>query len=205
MKKSIILIACLAISILVFTTDLMSKCRGVTDHGNVPGNKKEWTHIATVPKGSILRVHANGTVNFGCRFCRCVDGAGAGVTGKSLVFVKIFQTLKNELEAVVTPNPADKMKKHMDVYRKNFGRTHEPNYNQGGVWIKVVKKHGGAHYIPTQLYYFWIANNGINRMGLPINEDVDVFARAHDGGKNSESTGGYGDNSGAYMVSVSTK
>jgi hypothetical protein len=68
------------------------------------------------------------------------------------------------------------------------------------VWIKVVKKGTNQPYIQTQLYYFWA--HYINSYGLPVTEDVDLYAKAHDGGRNPESRNDYGDNKGAYTVTI---
>ncbi len=40
------------------------------------------------------------------------------------------------------------------------------------------------------------------KYGLPITQDVDVYAKAHDGGKSHEATNGNGDNHGAYTGKI---
>lgn len=179
-------------------TDSWADCKGVTSAGNVKGNNPAWTYIALVKNGSVLRITASGIVDFGCNFCSCVDSATAGVTG----YKDTLQEVTQKLNALIVPPGEDPLvtnKRILDVYRKNYAST-KTNYDQGGVWIKVVTK-GSAPYIGTQLYYFWA--NSINKKGLPITEDVYVYAKAHDGGKSPDSTKSYGDNKGAYTVSIS--
>jgi hypothetical protein len=201
MKKFMILVLCLGVCLALCETDSWGACGGITASGNVQGNKSGWTYIGTANKGSLLRVHASGKVDFGCTFCTCVDSATAGVEGKSLIFVKAFDGLKQQLAAVPTLNPVEAAQKNINVMKSIFGSTKQPNFDQGGVWIKVVKKNG-APYIATQLYYFWEHGDGINKYGLHINEVVDVYAKAHDGGKSPDSTKSYGDNHGAYTVKI---
>jgi len=202
MKKFMILVLCLGVCLALCETDSWAACKGVTSTGNVKGNNSGWTHIGTVTNGSIMKIHASGTVDFGCWRCGCVDSATAGVTGKSLVVVKIFDGLKQEMDAITgTYNPIEATQKSYNALKKLFGSTHQPNFDQGGVWIKVVTKNG-TPYLATQLYYFWEHGNGINKYGLPINEDVDVYAKAHDGGKSPDATKSYGDNKGAYTVNI---
>jgi hypothetical protein len=200
MKKFMILVLCLGVSLALCGTDSWA-CSGVTSAGNVKGNNSGWTLIGTVQKGSIMKVRASGKVDFGCKFCTCVDGPTAGVEGKSLTFVKIFDTLKQQTDAAKTLNPFDAAEKNINALKRLFGSTHQPNFDQGGVWIKVVTKNG-TPYLATQHYYFWEHGDGINKYGLPINEDVDVYAKAHDGGKSPDATKSYGDNKGAYTVRI---
>jgi hypothetical protein len=196
MKKFIILALCLGLCLAICKTDSWGQCGGMT---MVQGNKNSWTHIGAVKKGFVMKMHADGVVDFGCAFGRCKDSAEAGVEGKSLVFVKVFDTLKQQIDAAKTLNPVEATKKNINSLKSIFGSTHQANFDQGGVWIKVVKKNG-TPYIGTQLYYFWAHGDGINKHGLPIDEDVDVYAKAHDGGKSPDSTKSYGDNHGAYRV-----
>lgn len=200
MKKFMILVLCLGVCLALCETDSWA-CSGVTSTGNVKGNNSGWTHIGTVAKGSIMKIHASGKVDFGCKFCRCVDSATAGVEGKTLVFVRIFDDLKQQMDAAKTLNPIEATQKRINALKRLFGSTHQPNFDQGGVWIKVVTKNG-TPYLATQLYYFWEHGDGINKYGLPINEDVVVYAKAHDGGKSPDATKGYGDNKGAYTVKI---
>jgi hypothetical protein len=197
-KKFMILVLCVGVCLAICKTESWG-CGGVTSDGNVKGNNHNWTHIGAVNKGAILRVLASGTVDLGCFACTCVDGVEAGVEGKSLAFVRIFDALKSTLDAETTLNPVEAVEKHINTMKHLFGSTHQPNFDQGGVWIKVLKKNG-TPYIGTQLYYFWVHEGGINKYGLPIGEDVDVYAKAHDGGKDPENTSNYGDNKGAYNV-----
>jgi hypothetical protein len=201
MKKFMILVLCLGLCLAICNTDSWG-CSGVSGSGNVQGSNHNWTLIGTVKQGAILRVYASGTVDFGCFACTCVDSATAGVEGKSLVFVRIFDSLKKQADAVMTVNPVQSAQKNLSALRGLFGTTQQPNFDQGGVWIKILRTKGGTPYFGTQLYYFWEHENGINKYGLPINEDVQVYAKAHDGGKNPEATGGYGDNKGYYSVSL---
>ena len=201
MKKIIVLVLCLGLCLAVCNTDSWG-CSGVTSSGNVQGSNKNWTHIGTVKQGAILRVYASGVVDFGCVFCGCVDSALAGVEGKSLVFVRMFDSLKQQADAVMTVNPVQSAQKNLNALRGLFGSTQQPNFDQGGVWIKILRKKGGTPYLGTQLYYFWEHSGGINKYGLPINEDVEVYAKAHDGGKSPEATGSYGDNKGYYSISL---
>ena len=200
MKKFMILVLCVGVCLAICKTESWG-CDGVTSSGNVQGNNHNWTHIGKVNKGAILRVLASGTVDFGCFACTCVDSVEAGVEGKSLVFVKLFDGLKQQIDAAMTLNPVEAVQKNINAMKSVFGSTHQPNFDQGGVWIKVLKKNG-TPYIATQLYYFWAHGDGINKYGLPIDEDVEVYAKAHDGGKNPDSTSSYGDNKGAYNVSL---
>ena len=201
MKRFMILVLCVGVCVALCGTDSWGACKGITTAGNIKGDVSQWTHVGTVKKGSIMRVRASGKVDFGCAFCRCVDGPTAGVEGKSLAFVKIFDTLKQQTDAAKTLNPFDAAQKNINALKNLFGTTHQPNFDQGGVWIKVLKKNR-TPYIATQLYYFWEHEGGINKYGLPINEDVDIYAKAHDGGKSPEAMKNYGDNHGAYTVRI---
>jgi hypothetical protein len=202
MKRFMILVLCLGVCLVLCGT-ASGACSGVTKTGNVKGDNSGWTHIGTVKAGYLMKVHASGKVDFGCKFCRCVDGPTAGVEGKSLAFVRIFDSLKQEADAAKTLNPIEAEQKRFNAIKSLFGSTHQPNFDQGGVWIKVVKKNGSP-YIATQLYYFWEHGDGINKYGLPITEDVDVYAKAHDGGKSPDAKKSYDDNSGAYTVRLET-
>jgi hypothetical protein len=113
----------------------------------------------------------------------------------------MFDTLKQQLGALHTLNPAEATQKNINTLKSIFGSTLQPKFDQGGVWIKVVKKNN-TPYVATQLYYFWEHEGGINKYGLHVNEDVDVYAKAHDGGKSPEATRSYSDNKGAYNVSL---
>ena len=182
-------VLCFWIALSLCATQSWARCSGITDAGNVQGNNNGWTHIGSVKNGSVIRIVASGKVDFGCRACSCVDSAGAGVTHGN-----ILGDIKDAGQALVDP------RKTYETFKQAFSHTQEPHFNQGGVWIKIVTK-SLAPYLGTQLYYYW-EHGVINKIGLSIFEDVDVYAKAHDGGKSPDATKGYGDNKGAYTVRV---
>lgn len=194
MKKFIFIVLCLGVC--------MAICKADSWGAEVKGNNHNWTLIGPVTPGSVIRIHASGTVDFGCSFGRCKDDALAGVTGKSVGFIKMFDTVKGEMNAVSKnlTDPIAMTKQQYSVIQRNFSYS-QANFDQGGVWIKIVTKNGSP-YIGTQLYYFWAEQGGINTYGLPIHEDVTVYAKAHDGGKSPDATNGYGDNKGSYQVTI---
>jgi len=197
MKKIIFITLCVGACLWI--------CKTYSWGAEVKGNNHNWTFIGSVNKNSVIRIHASGKVDFGCSFGTCNDDAFAGVTGKSEEFMKLFNSFKSEIEVArrnVT-DPIQLTSKTLGVIAKYFSNSHEPNYEQGGVWIKILKRNN-VPYIGTQLYYYWAVQGGINEYGLPINEDVNVYAKAHDGGKNPEATKGYGDNKGSYNVTIET-
>jgi hypothetical protein len=200
MKRFMILVLCLGVCLC--GTDSWGACGGVTSTGNVQGKNSNWTHIGTVAKNTEIRVHASGKVDFGCHLCTCVDGPTAGVEGKTQSIISAFNNLKKQITTLPKIlSPLDEAKSRYNAIKNIFGAPQKPNYDQGGVWIKVVTK-SGAPVIAPQLYYFWEHGDGINKYGLPVFEDVDVYAKAHDGGRSPDATKGYGDNKGAYNVTI---
>jgi hypothetical protein len=198
MKKYMFFFICLSVCLAVCITDSWAV--------EVKGNNPYWTHVGTVnvKQGMVIRIHASGRVNFGCRFDACNDLATAGVTGSTAASVlKVFTGQITPLRLLLPPYPIDQATQLWRVINQNFFVTRSPNYDQGGVWIKILKKNGQP-YTGTQLYFWWAQSEGINKYGLPILEDVNVYAKAHDGGTNPESTKSYGDNTGSYMVSIET-
>lgn len=200
MKKFIAVVLCLGMGLAICNADSWA--------AEVRGNNHNWTHIGTVKAGSVIKIQASGTVDFGCSFGRCHDDVMAGVTGVTANLEADLKSMANVIVEITTeplksPNPITiPLTTGLKVYQiinQHFAVTHEPNYDEGGVWIKIVTKRG-TPYIGTQLYYFWA--NYINNSGLPITEDVTVFAKAHDGGRSPDATGGYGDNSGSYNVNI---
>lgn len=186
----------------------------------VPGNNPEWTLIARDPAGSVIQVRADGVVDIGCAHGRCVDGPAAGVTGAFQSFFAFWISSGPDATAVLTdyvrklsqlerqPRAQAAVLKAgdfdrfieaaLDPFKQALQTTCTANYNQGGVWIKVVKN--SKPYVGTQLYYDW--ENGINikNMGPYVSGEVTVFAKAPDGGKNPESKSGYTDNPGSCTV-----
>ncbi|HYA14860.1 MAG TPA: hypothetical protein VEF33_11025 [Syntrophales bacterium] len=209
MKKIIFFVLCLGVCLAVYETDSW----GV----EVKGNNNKWTFIGSVQQSSVLKINASGKVDFGCKFGECKDTAVAGFTGSFLGFQSsddssmgvmmktaeteiFFETFEFAMKiAYQQNNPCLAYQTAINY----FGKTQSPNYDQGGVWIKVVKK-TGSPYIGTQLYYFWAVQHGINEFGLAINEDVDVYAKAHDGGRSRDATKSYGDNKGSYQVTIAS-
>src|SRR5262249_45230608 len=74
------------------------------------------------------------------------------------------------------------------------------NFNQGGVWIKIVNPATGQSVIAPELYYYW--DRDLNSSGVYFNKTVELFAKAHDGGRDQESTRDYQDKTGYYRVWV---
>ncbi len=187
----------------------------------VRGNNTQWTYIGSAKRGSVIKVHASGVVDFGCRFGACKDAADAGVEGKSPIIRGVFDALKSQITPLsiatgVPPSLGEQSRKLTDVLKRSFSNTHGPNYDEGGVWIQVLTKQEKdwkdpftrrnmrvrIPYVAPQLYYYWAHSDGINAHGLPIDEDVDVYARAHDGGKTAGSSKNYDDNKGSYQVTI---
>ncbi|MCX6226384.1 MAG: hypothetical protein NTV01_16820 [Bacteroidia bacterium] len=183
MRKFIAVVLCLGMGLAICNADSWA--------AEVKGNNSNWT--------------ASGTVDFGCSFGRCKDTATAGVTGSNAITTALHEVANvvgslGDLSLPPDPNhPLDKLKQAYNAINKHFGSTQPVQYDEGGVWIKILTKSGNP-YIGTQLYYYWA--NGINKYGLPITEDVTVFAKAHDGGRSPDATSGYGDNSGSYTVNI---
>lgn len=188
MKKIMFFVLCLGVCLAIYQTDSWG--------AEVKGNNNNWTLIASVKKGSVIKIHASGVVDFGCRGGTCRDNATAGVTGNKAG--ALLDGLKLDLALIKTVGDPYLI---YGVFKKTFSTTYSSNYDQGGVWIKVLTKNGSP-YIGTQLYYYWAHDKGWNKYGFPINEDVDVYAKAHDGGKGPDGSKGYGDNKGSYTVTI---
>jgi hypothetical protein len=202
MKKFMIIVLCFGICLVMCETYSWGACGGVTSTGNVQGKNSNWTYIGTVAKYSQIRIQASGKVDFGCKLCGCVDGPTAGVEGKTQSIKSALNNLKKQITTMPKIlDPLQEAKSKYNAIKNIFGAPQKPNYDQGGVWIKVVTK-SGAPWIAPQLYYFWEHGDGINTYGLPVFEDVNVYAKAHDGGKSPDETKGYGDNKGAYNVTI---
>jgi len=147
-----------------------------------------------VEKNTLIKVNATGTVDFGCKFHGCVDGPEAGVEGNAIAkFLERLGGKRSDYEAALA-NPST----YPDRVKELFGSSGEVNFSRGGVWIKVVRRSDGAPVMPTSLWYYW--KNGYNRVGMMSDDDVDVFAKAHDGGTSPDATGSYNDNNGNYLV-----
>jgi hypothetical protein len=211
MKKFMILVSCLGICLAICNTDSWAAV-------NVQGNNTNWTYIGSVKSGTLIKIAASGTVDFGCKWPNsCVDDAKAGVVGQEVKtpsggneYTWAMLMAKDDgmsalLDAEIRKRDPSNMnpQKALDIlnlYKNNlYGQTRQPNYIQGGVWIKINTKKM-TPYIATQLYYFW--DRDLNKHGLPITEDVDVYAKAHDGGMSPDSTKDYGDNKGSYRVEI---
>ncbi len=162
-----------------------------TGRVTVMGNNRNWTRIYGVKANYAIKVAASGIVDFGCAFGRCKDNATAGVTGnKFLKFLSEFG--KSLIEITTQPW------KCVSQIKQMFKKRGPVNYDQGGVWIKITDI-GGNELTATQLYYYW--HNVYNKVGgVCFSRDVIVWAKAHDGGRNPESTSSYGDNKGYYQV-----
>ena len=166
MKKFIAVVLCLGMGLAICNADSWA--------AEVRGNNHNWTHIGTVKAGSVIKIQASGTVDFGCSFGRCHDDVMAGVTGVTANLEADLKSMANVIVEITTeplksPNPITiPLTTGLKVYQiinQHFAVTHEPNYDEGGVWIKIVTKRG-TPYIGTQLYYFWA--NYINNSGLPL-------------------------------------
>ena len=157
----------------------------------VPGNKVEWTKISGVEANTLIKVRADWDVNFGGLFSTS-DSATAGVEGNALLEF-LQRVFPSNWEDVVA-NP----KKYPELIKNAFIQKKPVNFNQGGVWIKIVNRNTGGIVVPGTLYYYWA--NCLNKFGLMSDSAVDVYAKAHDGGKNPDDTGSYGDNTGTYKV-----
>ena len=157
----------------------------------VKGNNRNWTRIYGVKANYAIKVLASGIVDFGCMFGRCRDSSTAGVTGNK--FAKFVTDFGKSLIEITT-QPWESVNQIKQLFKKRG----PVNYDQGGVWIKITDI-GGNEVTAIQLYYYW--HNVYNKVGgVCFSRDVIVWAKAHDGGRNPESTSSYGDNKGNYQV-----
>jgi hypothetical protein len=171
---------------------------GQTPQQSVPtivmGNNPNWTRIAGVNQGWIIRVGANGAVKFGPR--SSTDTAEAGVEGSS--FLKWTQGVVPSSDwSGFLKNPHN----YPDILKSLGGNRGPVNFNQGGVWIKITDP-AGQEIVPANLWYYYSVKGGFNDDGLNLGQDVIVWAKAHDGGRDPESRDSYNDNTGAYHVWV---
>jgi hypothetical protein len=158
----------------------------------VMGNNPKWTRITGVQADTLIRVFADGAVKFGPR--SSTDTAVAGVEGNGF-FRWLQGTFSGQWEKVVTTPSA-----YAGMIKNAFGRSEPVNFDQGGVWIKIVDHTTGEAIAAPNLYYDW--NSALNVTGFSSDRDVYVYAKAHDGGRNAESTDSYNDNTGYYRVWV---
>jgi hypothetical protein len=148
-------------------------------------------HGSAASKANVLiRVYADGAVKFGPH--SSTDTAVAGVEGNG--FFKWLQgTFGGEWEKTIA-SPSQ----YAGMIKNAFGRSEPVNFDQGGVWIKILNHATGQPIAPANLYYYW--DKALNAFGFSASTDVDVYAKAHDGGRNPESTSSYNDNTGFYRV-----
>jgi hypothetical protein len=169
-----------------------------TDPVPIEGRNYQWTKIATVQANTLIQVKADGQVYFRLG---SDDDAVAGVEGQ-MFRGSWFQNLRDMCgygweEKIVNPS------RYPHLVRCVFTTKQRVNYNQGGLWIKVVYRDGGQPVIPTQLFYYW--QNIYNKPGFACAKDVIVYAKAHDGGKDADKfrAGDYSNNRGCYRVWLS--
>jgi hypothetical protein len=156
----------------------------------VLGSNPDWTKISGVQANVLIRVQADGAVKFGP--LSTTDTAVAGVEGN--LFFKWIQGIfgGNWEQTISNPSRNPQMMKHV------LGTSGAVNFDQGGIWIKVVKRASGQQAVPTALYYYW--EKLYDPKGMTFNCPVDVYAKAHDGGRDPESRASYRDNTGSYTV-----
>jgi hypothetical protein len=150
------------------------------------GNNFHWTKIATVHPHTLIRVYADGSVKFG--FCSTTDTAVAGVEGN-----RLYSWLQRTFGA------DSRTKRVHPSSNSNTAAEPKPvNFDQGGVWIKIVDRATGQTITAPELYHYW--DRVLNSVGFSSDKMVDVYAKAHDGGQDPESVRDYQDNSGYYRV-----
>ncbi|MCX7024911.1 MAG: hypothetical protein NT080_09850 [Spirochaetes bacterium] len=158
----------------------------------VPGTRSGWTLIGRVPKNVTFKVQAEGYVNFGCRANACIDGAGAGATGwkdRARVVIAVagvasFTTA--QLAAIGTLSHDQLFNKHSKDLVKMAMSGYGTDYDQGGLWVKVVAANSSELLLPVNLWYCWL--NIFNpAYGVCFTDrDVLVYGKAHDGGRSPE-------------------
>jgi len=163
----------------------------------VAGDNPAWTWIGSVPAGQRFTIQATGTVNFGCRSGGCQDEPDAGVQGNGLWAA--FQAAFGGNWEDTIANPWN-WRRVLSVM-SNFAN--DVRFDQGGVFVKVVKHGTEVKVTPTMLWYYW--KHGLNRSGVQFDFSVDVYAVTHDGGRDPDRArmGDYTDNSGSYDLSIS--
>jgi len=167
-----------------------------TRHVAVTGNNSQWTKISGVEAKTLIRVSAIGKVDFG-GIGSTWDDANAGVTGSTVGRWAESIFGGGGLAMILSGDPALFTAKVNKDIMKAFQSQGDVNYDQGGVWIKIVSRSTGKAE-NTNLYYYW--DQIYNKVGFMSDSDVDVYAKAHDGGRQPGNTGGYGDNKGSYEV-----
>lgn len=184
----------LALSLQTIVSDITAQPVAPSPHFTQPvvvfGNNPKWTKITGVQSNTLIRLHAKGSVKFGPR--SSTDNANAGVEGNSL-FKWTQGIFGSDWEKQIS-DP----RQYVSTVKKAFGVHGEVNFNQGGVWIKIVNRKTGEEIAAPNLFYYW--EKVLNRPGFMSAIDVDIYAKAHDGGKNSDSTDSYDDNTGHYEV-----
>jgi len=163
-----------------------------TMHINVIGSNPEWTKISEVEANTLIRVNASGAVNFGPH--SKMDGAVAGAKGTWL-FQRVEAVLGGNWEKKIR-NPSE----YPAVIKNAFEVGGPVNFDHGGVSIKIVSRATGQPISPPNLYFYW--DTLLNFLGFMSDSDVDVYARAHDGGKDLDNPRreDYQDNTQAYSV-----
>jgi hypothetical protein len=150
------------------------------------GNKPDWTKVATVHAHTLFRVYADGTVKFG--LFSTTDTAVAGVKGNRLF--SLIQTAFGPSPRINGTYPSTTF--------NSSGQPRAVNFNQGGIWIKIADPATGQSVIAPELYYYW--DRYLTSSGICFSKTVQVYAKAHDGGRDPESTRDYQDNTGYYRV-----
>ena len=93
-------------------------------------------------------------------------------------------------------NPAE----YPAVIKNAFAVGGPVKFDHGGVSIKIVSRATGQPISPPNLYFYWATL--LNLLGFMSDSYVDVYARAHDGGKDLDNPRlqDYQDNTQAYTV-----
>lgn len=156
----------------------------------VMGNNPQWTRVAGVQANTLIKVYADGTVKFGPR--SSTDTAEAGVEGNSF-FAWTQGIFGSDWESQIA-NPSN----YPNMVKRAFGTSGNVNFNQGGVWIKIVDADNKEPIAAPNLWYYWAAT--LNKAGFMADRQVVVYAKAHDGGRDPEATSSYDDNTGSYRV-----
>jgi hypothetical protein len=163
-----------------------------TTHVKVIGSNPEWTKISGVEADTLIRVNASGAVFFGPH--SKTDTAVAGAKGTWL-FQRLQSVLGGDWEKKIG-NPSE----YPALIKNAFAVGGTVNFDHGGVSIKIVSRATGQPISPPNLYFYWATL--LNLLGFMSDSDVDVYARAHDGGKDLDNPRlqDYQDNTQAYTV-----
>jgi len=122
----------------VFTGILMalsptSTAQKVTRPVALVGSNSNWIVVAPVPRDHVIQVFAVGEVKFG--LFSTTDAPDAGVDGNPVF--RLWQSLSHGPQ------------------RTSHSLRYPVNFNQGGVWIKIVAQRSAREAIAPTLYYYW--------------------------------------------------